>query len=263
MIALRFVLAAMLLAGSVSAAFGQAVEVKLSLDKTSIQAGESTLLHVSAQILPALRSQSDRIFSWYLDLLNSNTGAAQLDSAKLAKPASDNDPELALNGTLSDGNLTGIFDTFMGLDGAGRDTPVELFAIPIKGLAPGKTTLKIRHGSGVAPLAYDFIAAPAGGGEPYTGGDYGSAQIDLTVELTFAAPALRLSVTKNPQTQQLEARLEYDVQEGADYFVQTADGLKSPMQWDAIPGGPQNSGLFVQTIASGPRFFRVHAEPKP
>jgi hypothetical protein len=67
---------------------------------------------------------------------------------------------------------------------------VELFSLPVEGLAMGQTTFRVQAGSGVPNLSSDFIVAPAGGGEPLFGGDYSLASIDLEVIGGNHAPVL-------------------------------------------------------------------------
>src|SRR6185503_18687357 len=57
--------------------FAQAVAVTASLDTNVLVVGQSTTLRIFAQVLPAYRTNADRIFSWYVDLLNTNGAAAQ------------------------------------------------------------------------------------------------------------------------------------------------------------------------------------------
>lgn len=56
------------------------------------------LVRVYAQVAPAYRAQADRIFSWYLDVLNADPTVATADDDGLARSGSDNDPDLSSGG---------------------------------------------------------------------------------------------------------------------------------------------------------------------
>src|SRR5215510_12940618 len=102
---LIFVVALMgVLVGGTANGTAQAVAVTVSLDNASITAGGSTVLHVFAQVTPALRSSADRIFSWYIDVLNNNGAAASANYAAMLKPASDNDQQVSSTGITQDAN---------------------------------------------------------------------------------------------------------------------------------------------------------------
>src|SRR5262245_13709300 len=92
-----------------AAAQGQSVVVTASLDATSINAGQTTTLRVFAQVAPAFRPSSDRIFSWYLDVLNTNGPAASANYVAMVKPASDNDPLISSKGFADGANRRGIY----------------------------------------------------------------------------------------------------------------------------------------------------------
>ena len=66
-----FVLIAALVAPS--RAIAQVVAVTLRLDTNVISVGGSTKLRVFAQVIPSVRANAERIFSWYVDVLNTNS----------------------------------------------------------------------------------------------------------------------------------------------------------------------------------------------
>jgi hypothetical protein len=240
--------------------FGQVVNVTLSLDKQQINVGETTTLHVFAQIVPAQRGSTDRIFSWYVDLLDLNGSVAKLQTGDLAKPSSDKNPALALPGTVEGDNLRGILDTFMNLPGAGRDSAVELISIPVKATAAGKAILKIQAGSSVPGLAEDFIVAPTGGGDPLTGGDYSAAQIDVQVSANIEQPRITVLLGQNPQTHAPEITIKFTPIAGTNYFVEATDNLGPNASWQALPGAPHNSGQITDSASAPHRFYRVRAQ---
>src|SRR5437764_7853752 len=71
----------------------QSVSVTLRLDTNQISVGAATTLHVFAQVVPSLRTNADRIFSWYVDVLNTNGTVASANYNAMIKAASDNDPQ--------------------------------------------------------------------------------------------------------------------------------------------------------------------------
>ncbi len=247
------------LLGVVASSLGQAVAVTMRLDTNSIAVGENTMLRVYAQIVPSLRPETDRIFSWYVDVLNTNGAVAQADYASLLKPASDNDdPPVSSTGFNDGANRRGIYDTFMDLPAAGRDAPVELLRIPVTGLAEGQTRFSVREGSG-GPELTDFLVAPTGGGEEFVGGDYNLADIDLEV---IAVPCeLELSIMPDPGSNGPlpQLILSFTPCPGYDHTVEYRDDLSPGSTWQALPGGPHNSGSISITGSLSQRFYRVRA----
>jgi hypothetical protein len=237
--------------------YGQAVAVTATLDRPQIKVGESATLHVYAQIVPALRAGSDRIFSWYVDVLDSNGPIAQLDPAGLLKTASDNNPQISSPGKPQGANLRAIYDTFINGPGAGRDTAVELFSIPIHATGVGSAVFTIQAGTTIPELAEDFIVAPSAGGDPFVGGDYSAASVTLTIPLE--PPQLHIALRPDPDTQKPEAVLSFDVVPGANYFVEFRDSLDPQSAWQPLPGGPHNSGQIVDPLGPAARFYRLRA----
>lgn len=236
----------------------QVVAVTLSLDKTQISVGESATLRAFAQIVPAHRPGTDRIFSWYVDLLNSNGAAAAWDPAALRKATSDNHPQTSSAGRPDGAHQRGIFDTFMETAGAGRDTPVELFSVPVRGLAQGNATFSLVAGSGAAGLSADFIAAPAGGGDPLLGGIYSEASVSLQVGGSATGPLLAIVVT--PQGPNRLVTLSFTLTPGLNHFVEFRDSLGIG-GWQTLPGGPHNSGSVADPGAPvGQRYYRLRVE---
>ena len=237
-----------------------------SLDSSTIPLGGTTRLHVYAQVVPAQRTSSERIFSWYVDLLNSTAVVATADYSQLVKPTSDKNPQTSSNGTTQSANRTGIYDTFINdvpvsKTGTGVSAPVELFNAPVQGLATGQTTFRVAAGTGATALAEDFIVAPLNGSDPLLGGVYDTASVALQV--SGAAPCrpvltaiyTPISVGTNRVT------LNFVPCPGqTNNVVEYRDNLITG-SWQALPGAPHNSGLVIDTTSVASRFYRVRTGP--
>jgi hypothetical protein len=265
MSALRtFTLLLALLAGAARDAAAQAVAVTLRLETNTIVVCDTTLLRVYAQVVPSLRSNAEQIVTWYVDVLNSNGGVARADYALLAKPASDNDPRTSSAGFTDGANRRGIYDTFLELGGAGVASPVELLVVPVTGLAPGVARFRVQAGTGVPALAEDFIVAPQGGDEAWTGGDYTAALVDLTVVDSPRSAYRRLAIEHAALPGGTnKVTLRYEADGLCDLFVEYRDQLESGPPWQALPGGPHRAGIVCDTNTVPMRFYRVRASPPP
>lgn len=231
----------------------QAVTVTMSLDTNMIPVNGSTVLRVYAQVVPTLRESADRIFSWYVDVLNSNGLAAVARYDLMQKAASDNDPVFSSTGFSSGANRHGIYDTFLNLPNAGTSDRVELMAIPIRGADAGTTRFSVRAGTGVPSLSEDFIVAPKNGGDPWTGGDYNLARADLVV----FSPCGRLGIQRAGGTSLL---LRFTPCDEMDHTVEFSTSLQAD-QWQPLPGAPHNSGSMTVTNVLSRQFFRVRIDP--
>jgi hypothetical protein len=238
----------------------ETVGVTLKLDTNQVAPGQTTVLRVYAQILPAERAVSDRIFSWYVDLLDANGAAAQIQATGLAKSASDNDPSTSGSGTMDGPNLRGVYDTFMNLPGAGKDALVELFSVPVQGVSAGTSLFSVQAGTTVDGLGDDFIVAPAGGGDPLVGGDYSAAGVTLRVSGS-ATPVLRIHAVPSPDRQSVQATLTFTPTAGTDYFVEYRDALGTGTGWQTLPGAPHNSGTVTDNATASHRFYRLRVGP--
>jgi len=238
----------------------QAVSVTMTLDAPAISVGGATTLHIYAQVVPSLRTNTDRIVSWYVDVLNTNGAVASANYAAMQKPTSDKDPQTSSNGVSQASNRRGIYDTFLNLPGAGTTNAVELMSIPVNGVAIGQTRFLVQAGSGVALMSSDFQAAPKGGGPPYVGGDYAAAFIDLTV--SNSAPCLlqlqatRLACGGGPNG---TLQLTFTPCPGRVHTVEFRNALGDVTGWQALPGAPHNSGSITVTNTTAQGFFRVRA----
>ncbi len=251
-----FLLLAIFCGATLDATLAQVVSVTLSLDTNRIAIGETTTLHVYAQIIAPRRASTDRIFSWYVDLLNATGTAARINADALAKPSSDKDPRTSSSGTAESANRRGIYDTFLNLAGAGRDTRVELFSVPVQGTASGTATFSVTAGSGVTGLGADFIVAPLGGGDPLLGGDYSAASVTLQVSGGVPGPTLSLSLAPTPDGLSQRVTLTFPTTAGQNHFVEFRDSL-SDGAWQSLPSGPHNSGSVVDTTSAPVRFYRL------
>lgn len=258
---MTFVLLSGLLGGA-NQALSQAVAVTLRLDTNTIGICETTTLRVYAQVVPALRPTADRIFSWYVDVLNTNGLVVLANYSALVKSTSDNDPETSSTGFTDGAHRRGIYDTFVNLPGAGTTNAVELLAIPLTGLRVGQTSFRVQHGTGVPNLSEDFIVAPQGGGNPSTGGDYTLAQIGLNVVSNATTGVKRLSIAHEKLSGTTnKSTLTFNGVAGCDCFVEHRTALGVAPTWQAFPGGPHNQGVYRDTNNLPTRFYRLRAVP--
>ena len=234
-------------------AAAQAVAVTVRLDTNSIPVGGSTTLRVFAQVVPGLRPTTDRIFSWYLDVMNTNGAAASGNYAAMLKSSSDNDSQISSGGVTDGANLRSVYDTFLNLPGAGVNTPVELMRIPVSGLAAGQTRFFIQAGTG-AGLSTDFLVAPIGGGEPYAGGTYTAAFADLQVTGgNICAPVLQIALLPGGT----QARLTFTPCIGRTHTLESLSVIDGLAAWQTVAGAPHNSGNVVVNVAGAQRFYRL------
>ena len=243
----------------------QPVVVTARLDTNVVNAGESTTLRVFAEIHPSFKDSTDRIFSWYVDLLHTNNTVANANYNLLARPESDNDPVLSSPGFTDGTHRRAIYDTFLNLPDAGRLQPVELFSVPVTGSADGQTTFRVQAGTEGPGLSSDFLVAPEGGGDPLTGADYSMAVATLTVGTVIEPPEAVLSIERTATPGQL--LLTYPIQTGEDHWIEYRDSLGAG-SWQTLSGGPYNEGQLLVTASQSARFYRLRiggviAPPSP
>lgn len=252
------------LLGPARQSLAQVVAITARLDTNIIAVGQSTTLHVYAQVVPNLRTNADRIFSWYVDVLNTNGTTASANYSAMLKTASDKDPLTSSNGFNNGAHRLGIYDTFLNRPGAGVSNQVELMSIPVRGLAVGQTRFGVLRGTGVANLSEDFLVAPTGGGAFMTGGDYSMAFANLTV---LAAPSNAISCLTITRTNLAGGVNQVTVQfcplAGYVHYVEYRDQLVGGLGWQMFPNGPHNSGnvIVIVTNSNPQLFFRVRAAP--
>jgi len=255
-------IAVAVLFGPTRASQAQTVAVTMSLDSPAVSVGQSTTLRVYAQVVPNLRTNSDRIFSWYVDVLNTNGSTASANYPAMQKPASDNDPLTSSNGFTNGASRLGVYDTFLNLPRAGVTNRVELMSIPVGGLSAGQTRFVVRPGTGVPSLSEDFIVAPLSGGGFLSGGEYSAAFADLTV---LAAPSNAITCLTITRTNLAGGLNRVTVQfcplAGYDHFVEYRDQLVGGPGWQTFPNGPHNSGVYVDTNSVPVRFYRIRGIP--
>lgn len=240
-------------------AFGQAVAVTAALDAPTIAAGQTTTLRVFAQVKPEFRASADQIFSWYLDVQNTNGSAVAANYAALVKPTSDNDPLLSSTGTADGAHRRGIYDFFITRPGAGVSAPVELMRISITGQVAGRTRFVVSAGTGVDGFGADFLVLPLAEGEPLTGGDYTAAFADLVVTGTAGCvPELQMAPLAGGPAGTWQ--LSFTPCVGRTHTVESRVGLEAGGTWTALPGAPHNSGSLTVTNNATSRFFRVRVD---
>ena len=247
--------------GSVALVQGQVVDVTASLDANTVPVGGSTTLRVFARVATAQQANADRIFSWYVDVINTNGTIATANYGAMQKLASDKDPSTSSTGIQDGANRRAIYDTFLNLPGAGVSALVELMAIPVSGLTAGQTWFRIQAGTG-AGLSSDFLVAPLGGGSPLTGGNYSLAEALLTVNAGTGLPIVRvlISVT-NVGSGAKGVSLTFPTIPGFDYTAQYRDQLSGGTGWQALPGAPHNAGTAFDVTSVVRRFYRVAIAP--
>lgn len=236
----------------------QVVNVTASLDAASIPAGGSTTLRVFAQVVPGQQANASRIFSWYVDVLNTNGAVATANYSAMARTASDRDPLTSSNGTPDGPNRRGIYDTFLNLPGAGVLAPVELMAIPVTGVNAGQTRFRVQAGTG-AGLGADFLVAQNGGGPPLTGGLYAAAEAVLTV--TGGAGSVQMSIgVTNAAGGNKGVTLVFPTSPGFNFTAQFRTNLVGT-NWQSLPGAPHNSGTVFDLTPAPMKFYRVLISP--
>jgi hypothetical protein len=247
----------------IGSAFGQVVEVSVKLDTNSVAVGETTTLRVLAQVAPAQQGNAERIFSWYVDVVNTNPAAAAANYGAMMKTASDQDALTSSTGVSQQGNRRGIYDTFLNAaTGTGVSAPVELMAIPVSGLARGTTRFVVSAGTGVPQLTSDFLVSPLQGARPMTGGRYARAYADLAVTGPGSGrPSVNLMIaTKRLAGDPTQSTVTYPPPPNHNCYMEYRSGI-GVGAWQTLPGGPHNSGMVVDVTTNRSRIFRLRMEP--
>jgi hypothetical protein len=157
-----------------------AVRVTLQVDKAQLKVGEIATARVFAEIVPEQLATTTQIVTWYVDLLNSNSSAIQIQPGTVVVPASDSQGGTSSKGTIgSAGDLRAVYDTFFNNVGAGHDAAVELFSVQLKAVAVGTANFSVGAGTGAPALAEDFIVGTTTGDAVY-GGLYDTAKVQIT-----------------------------------------------------------------------------------
>jgi hypothetical protein len=238
-------------------AIAQPVAVTMVLETNKVAIGQSTILHVYAEIAPEEKPATLQIFSWYLDFLNENSSIANANYAALLRPTSDQDPRTSSGGFTVGANRRGIYDTFLNLPAAGHDDRVELFSVPVTGSAVGDATFTIARGTSVPDLSSDFLVAAEGGGDPLFGGNYSAASTTLQVVNSALVPAT-IHISATPLAAgQMRVTVTFPTQPNANQFVESTDALSPTATWVTLPGAPHNSGSVAETNSVPERFYRL------
>ena len=231
-----------------------AVEVTIEAAETSLRVGQSTTVTIYGQIDAAIASDSDQIFSWYIDILNDD-GEVAGGYANLATPTSDNNPLTSGDGTVMGADLRGIYDTFLDHPGAGKGSRVVLVQFEVTARSVGTATFSVAAGTTAGSLS-DFLVSKTGGGS-YSGGIYAGASVAISV----SRPDLRLDVSRTAD--QADITFNPISLPGFTHTIQFSDTLQPP-SWIDLPGGPHNSGIASQVVAGHVRrFYRVAVNPPP
>ena len=247
---------------------GQHVAVTMRFDTNTITVGGSTTLRVFAQVVPASRPNSERIFSWYLDVQNEIPAVATGVYSNLVKTTSDRDPQTSSNGFNDGAHRRGIYDTFridtpISKSGIGVSSPVELFSVPVQATAAGTGRFTVAHGTGVSGLSADFIVAPKGGGDPMIGGVYDAATATLTVlePATTDCDRPQINVAQSSISPGVKrVTLTFGACSSRNNFVEFADRISPAPNWTALPNAPHNSGSAVDTNSVPVRFYRIRVQ---
>ena len=117
---------------SAGSARSQVVDVTASLDTRTVSVGQSSTLRVFARVAPPQQANADRIFSWYVDVLNTNGSVATADYAAMQKLASDKDPSTSSTGTQEGAKII----------------MSDLTVSPEVGLKPGKYQVRVTRLAG-------------------------------------------------------------------------------------------------------------------
>jgi len=231
-------------------AAAQSVNVTMAVNRASMLAGETATLRVYGRIKPALAAGSDRIFSWYVDVINAAPASIRVDWNTLIMSPSDNTPGLFSSGVNQGANnRRGIYNTFLNFAGAGKSSDVELFNVRLTALADGPATFTVSAGTGVPNLSNDFIVATAGGAGFLTGGDYGAAVLTAQVVPLFVTPTALVKLANGSR------RVDFPVFSGFNHRVEYSPDLDT---WTNAPSF-SNLGSFTDAAAAGiaRRFYRV------
>jgi len=235
-----------------------AVNVTMEADSTSLAVGETTTVRVYGQIDGAIEAESLQMTTWYIDVLNSNAATAS-GYASVVTTASDNYlAAVPYDGTMAGENLRGIHDWFLDTAGAGKGSRIELVSFEVTALAAGVSTYSVAPGTTLG-LAHDFQVAKSDlSADPFTGGDYSAASVEITVggSLDLSALGVTINVTGN------QAELNFTPIASYDHTVEWSPNLL-PGFWTGLPGGPHNSGTALHDITDAmARFYRVILTPQ-
>lgn len=235
-----------------------AVQISVRFDRPAIAVGEKTVLRVLAEIVPGLKSTAAQIFSWHVDLVAEFAAPVDMQVTGLERSASDRDPQSSSGGSVDGSVLRGVYDTFVGRTDAGLKAPVELFSLPVVGVREGTASFRVRPGTGPTGLSGDFLVAGISPDATWMGGDYAAATAALQVGgAPVEGPTLSIRFEPSSSGGGGTVVVEFAVQSGRTYVVQSAESLGAGALWRDLAGAPHQSGRVVDTIGSRARFYRV------
>ncbi len=130
----------------------------------------------------------------------------------------------------------------------------------VTALATGKVMFAVSPGTTVTNLSTDFLVVPNSDSDALTGGTYSNATAQFTVKTgTSSTNSIKLKIAYSRLTGALSNRaaLSFTVPPGNNYFLEYQNKLATPSVWQPLPGGPHNSGSYVDTNSVPARFYRV------
>jgi hypothetical protein len=231
-----------------------AVNVTMRADDPVLIPGQTTVVRVFAQIDPSIENAAG-IFSWHVDVLNSDALVLVPDYDNLTMTPPHNNSGLSSLGATVGTHRLGIHNTFLGDDPeAGKSSPVELLAVQVTASQLGVTTLSVRAGTNPS-IPDDFIVTPIVGELPISGGNYAAATAVLRV--IPVSEALKFGISKVPGG---AVELKFSPIAGFDHTVMFSADL-SVGSWMPLSGAPHNSGSLTDPVADTPRrFYKVFVQ---
>lgn len=232
-----------------------AVNVTITADDPVLIPGQTTTVRVFAQVDALIEPDAEGIFSWYIDVLNSDGTVAVADYDNLTMSSSDNFPETSGSGTTDGAHRRGINNTFfLSNPEAGKGSPVELLAVQLTASQLGVTTLSVAAGTTVPSSAGDFLVEPIVTGPLLTGGNYTAASV--VVKVVPVSEAIQLGISRDAGG---VVELDFTPIDGFDHTVMFSDDM-SPGSWLPLPGD-HNSGVATDLTVGVPRrFYRLLVE---
>lgn len=149
------------------------VDVWVTVDKDTIDLGETGTLTAWVQVKPEEVEPAGGIFAWNVNARVDDPDVAMLLAATVDRSGWDNEPIFSSDGTPMPWGISSIFDGSQDDTEKGLNVPVVLFTVQYQGLEPGVVTFSLEPGD--APDE-DFLTWTFG-----TGGDYSQANAMVTV----------------------------------------------------------------------------------
>lgn len=246
-------LAALWLGPGFASAQVPAVNVTITADDAVLFPGQKTMIRVFAQIDASIEADAVGIFTWYIDLLNSNEAVAVPDYDNLTMNTSDNVPNSSSSGTTIGENRRGIHNSmFLSDPGAGKGSPVELLAVEVTPNRLGVATFSVQAGTTKPLLTDDFLVSRTGLpplSPPFTGGNYAMASV--TVSVIPVTKAIELDIRKAAGEC---VEICFTPKAGFNHTVMFSEN-QLPGTWTALPGAPHNGGSVIDSEMEPVRKF--------